>query len=104
MKEQRGDDRLKVVWTGRLVTEDDQSYPCDVCDVSLAGTLVATDAGLPIGSLALLEIDDLGEFAVEVKWVGEKQLGLSVVAGPDLMLKRFAEAGGVLSERPMLPR
>lgn len=100
--DKRGDDRLPVLWTGRLTTDDDQEFPCKIRDVSLAGTLVSTDASIPMGERLLLEIDELGEFAVEVKWSGSEQLGLLILAGPDLALKKFAEgAGGGTSEKPV---
>lgn len=103
MTDKRNDDRLPVLWTGKLTTDDDETYACEVRDVSLGGTLISTSADLPIGTRVLLEIEELGEFAVEVKWAGTQQLGLLVLAGPDLMLKRFAEgAGGETSERPVI--
>ena len=99
----RGDDRLPVLWTGRLTTDDDRKFTCKVRDISLAGTLISTDAMLDLGERLLLEIDELGEFAVEVKWSGSDQLGLLILAGPDLMLKKFAEgAGGDTSEKPVV--
>ncbi|WP_262693194.1 PilZ domain-containing protein [Kordiimonas aquimaris] len=99
----RGDDRLPVLWTGRLTTDDDKEFTCKVRDVSLAGTLISTDASLELGERLLLEIDELGEFAVEVKWSGSDQLGLLILAGPDLMLKKFAEgAGSETSNKPII--
>ncbi len=97
----RGDNRLPVLWTGKLTTDDDQVFDCKVRDISLAGTLISTDAVVGMGERLLLEIEELGEFAVEVKWSGSEQLGLLILAGPDLELKKFAEgAGGATSERP----
>ncbi len=97
----RGDNRLPVLWTGKLTTEDDQVFDCKVRDISLAGTLISTDAVIGMGERLLLEIEELGEFAVEVKWSGSEQLGLLILAGPDLELKKFAEgAGAATSERP----
>lgn len=99
----RGDDRLPVLWTGKLTTDDDAVYECKVRDISLAGTLISTDADIDMGERLLLEIDELGEFAVEVKWSGSKQLGLLILAGPDLELKKFAEgAGANTSEKPVM--
>ncbi len=99
----RGDDRLPVLWTGKLTTDDDQVYNCEVRDISLAGTLISTDATVEMGERLLLEIEELGEFAVEVKWSGSEQLGLLILAGSDLELKKFAEgSGGKTSEKPVL--
>lgn len=99
----RGDDRLPVLWTGTLTTDDDRQFACKVRDVSLAGTLISTDADIEMGERLLLDINELGEFAVEVKWSGSEQLGLLILAGPDLELKKFAEgSGGSTSERPVL--
>jgi hypothetical protein len=101
--DKRGDDRLPVLWTGKLTTDDDREYECHVRDISLAGTLISTNAKVELGERLLLEIEKLGEFAVEVKWSGSKQLGLLILAGPDLMLKKFAEgAGSEPSERPVV--
>jgi len=99
----RGDDRLPVLWTGKLTTDDDKVFDCKVRDISLAGTLISTDAAIDMGERLLLEIEELGEFAVEVKWSGSEQLGLLILAGPDLELKKFAEgAGGDTSEKPVM--
>ena len=99
--EKRLDTRLPVLWTGTLTTERDEEYPCEVRDVSHAGTLISTSASIPMGERLLLEIEGLGEFAAEVKWQGSEQLGLLILAGPDLVLKKFAEgAGSGVSSRP----
>lgn len=101
-QDKRGDDRLPVLWTGTLTTDDDRQFECKVRDISLAGTLISTDAQVAMGERLLLEIDELGEFAVEVKWSGSEQLGLLILAGPDLSLKKFAEGSGAqTSERPV---
>jgi hypothetical protein len=99
--DKRQDGRLPVLWTGTLTTEDEKSFPCQVRDISHAGTLVSCDAELPLGANLLLEIEELGEFAAQVKWQGSEQLGLMILAGPDLVLKKFAETSGAdLSEHP----
>lgn len=99
--DKRLDTRLPVLWTGTLTTENDQEFTCEVRDVSHAGTLISTTASLPMGERILLEIEGLGEFAAEVKWQGSEQLGLLILAGPDLVLKKFAEgSGAALSDRP----
>jgi len=97
----RQDGRLPVLWNGILTTDDDRVYPCQVRDISLAGTLISCEAELQLGERLLLEIKELGEFAAEVKWQGSKQLGLMILAGPDLVLKKFAEsAGAEVSQSP----
>lgn len=102
MQNKRHDDRLPVLWHGLLTTDDDREFPCQVRDVSLAGTLISCDAPLKLGERLLLEIDGLGEFAAEVKWQGSEQLGLMILAGPDLALKKFAETSGAdVSEKPL---
>ena len=65
--DKRQDGRLPVLWTGVLTTEDDTEYPCEIRDVSHAGTLISCDAELALGERLLLEIEELGEFAAEVK-------------------------------------
>jgi PilZ domain len=100
-QDKRQDGRLPVLWSGILTTEDDREFPCEICDVSHAGTLVSCDADLKLGDRLLLEIKELGEFAAEVKWQGSEQLGLLILAGPDLVLKKFAEnSGGDVSKHP----
>jgi len=102
--DKRRDNRLPVLWHGMLTTEDDRQFPCEVRDVSLAGTLITCEAALSLGDELILTIDGLGEFATEVKWQGSAQLGLAIIAGPDLMLKKFAEgSGSALSEKPVVP-
>lgn len=96
----RIDDRLPVTWKGRIITEDDKEFDCELCDISTAGTLINCSGRIPIGSEIVLQIDELGEFAGRVRWASSPQLGLLLMAGPDLALKRFAEAS---PERPVMP-
>lgn len=99
--EKRQDSRLPVLWTGTITTDDDRSFSCEVCDVSHAGTLISCEADFAMGERLLLEIEGLGEFAAEIKWKGSDQLGLLILAGPDLVLKKFTEsAGGDISKQP----
>lgn len=99
----RRDDRLPVMWLGTLTTEDDREFLCEVRDISHAGTLVSCDEEFPMGTDLLLSIDGLGEFAGRVRWLGSNQLGLMILAGPDLALKKFAlSAGGERSFQPEL--
>ncbi|MBL4838186.1 MAG: PilZ domain-containing protein [Kordiimonadaceae bacterium] len=100
--DKRNDDRLPVLWTGTLTTEDDKEYSCEVRDISHAGTLISCTAPLKMEDRILLEIEGLGEFAAAVKWQGSAQIGLSILAGPDLLLKKFAEGSGAeVSQRPI---
>jgi|GEM_PF-898917 len=100
--DQRRDDRLPVLWHGTLIDEAEFSYPCEIRDVSHAGTLVTCEQEFPMGTELILMIEDLGEFAGVVKWQGSQQLGLMILAGPDLVLKKFAEGSGAnLSKRPV---
>lgn len=102
--EKRGDDRLPVIWEGKLTTADNQSFPCEIRDVSLAGALISCDQEFGDDQQLILEIDKLGDFAGVVRWRGSKQLGLFLLAGPDLMLKKFAEAAGAaVSRMPQKP-
>ncbi|NVJ70139.1 MAG: PilZ domain-containing protein [Alphaproteobacteria bacterium] len=102
--DKRRDDRLPVLWHGTLIDENDNSYPCEIRDVSYAGTLVTCDTEFPMGTELILTIAELGEFAGVVKWQGSQQLGLMILAGPDLVLKKFAEGSGAgLSQKPVEP-
>jgi len=99
--EKRRDDRLPVLWHGKLIDENDNEYPCEIRDVSHAGTLVSCDVDMAMGTELFLVIEGLGEFASVVKWQGSHQLGLMILAGPDLVLKKFAEGSGAdLSKKP----
>ena len=102
MGERRRDDRLDVIWQAKMVIEDD-SYECEVCDVSLAGTLVKVDAPVTQGMEVLLEIKDLGDFAGIVAWIAGGKCGLTLHLGPDMLLKKYAELSGEYpSTRPAL--
>ena len=102
MGERRRDDRLDVIWQANMVL-DDNSYACEVCDVSLAGTLVKVDAPLEQGMEVLLEIKDLGDFAGSVAWIAGGKCGLTLHLGPDMLLKKYAELSGEYpSTRPAL--
>ncbi|GHF12300.1 hypothetical protein GCM10017044_02790 [Kordiimonas sediminis] len=102
--EKRNDSRLPVSWRATVTTDDETSFPVEIRDVSLAGTLVASESELPIGTQLILNVDGLGEFAGEIRWTSEGTLGLTLIAGPDLLLKKFAEkAGADLSEVPEKP-
>lgn len=99
--DRRRDSRREVFWAGTLEDESGQTFPCHVRDVSLAGVLVAAEHPFEPGADLLLTIDALGHFAGRVKWQSETEMGLMLLAGPDLMLKKFAErAGADLSVRP----
>ena len=87
----RQDDRKPVIWSATLTTEDDKVYDCEVRDVSLAGTLITTLAPLVVDSEILLSIDGLGDFAGIVRWSCNENIGLTLMAGPDLLLKKFDE-------------
>lgn len=93
-QDRRGDDRLEVTWNGSVTLQDDRNFLCRVCDVSLAGTLVKSEAPVKIGEEVLLSIPALGDFAGEVQWTQTGFFGLTLLAGPDLLLKRIAEESG----------
>ncbi len=102
--EKRNDERLPVLWHGTITTEDELSFPCQIMDVSHAGTLISVDANLALGAELVLTVEGIGEFACEIRWVGNSELGLTLIAGPDLLLKKFAEkAGASLSKSPEVP-
>ncbi len=93
MGERRRDDRLDVIWQATMIVDDD-SFDCEVCDVSLAGTLVKVDAPLEQGAEVLLRINDLGDFAGKVAWLAGGKCGLTLHLGPDMLLKKYAELSG----------
>ena len=99
--ERRTDDRLPVLWRGTLIDENDKAYPCEIRDISHAGALATCQRTFEIGTDLLLDIDGLNDFAGRVKWQGTGALGLMLLAGDDLALKRFAErAGDEISKHP----
>lgn len=87
----RRDDRLDVRWKAHLLIGDEK-LPCEVADVSFAGTLVVLSGDVHPGQEVILDVDGLGQFAARVQWTQKSRCGLSLVAGPDLLLKRLAEA------------
>lgn len=93
--ERRFDDRLAVAWPADLIL-DERQIACHVIDVSTAGTKIRLDHPEPLtkGAEAILRLPELGDFAAEVAWLGDTEVGLQIMAGPDLLLKRFAEASG----------
>lgn len=104
IQEKRGDDRLPVLWKGQLMTADNDSFPCEVRDISLAGALISCEHEFGDDQQLILKIPELGDFAGVIRWRGSKQLGLFLLAGPDLMLKKFAEAAGAeISVKPETP-
>ena len=98
------DDRLDVLWTARLEQADGRVGACTVHDISLAGILISTDEPVTAGEELLIEIEGIGSFAGRLMWRHDKQGGVALVAGPDLLLKKFAErAGEALSTHPEKP-
>ncbi len=102
LPDKRKDDRLAVRWQGVLSGDNGlEDIPCDVVDISEAGALVRADVTPPMDADLLLTIDGLGDFAGRVKWVGNKSVGLMLLAGSDLDLKKFAvKAGAETSTHP----
>ncbi len=90
--ERRWDSRLPVVWQGTVTTLDDEVFPCGICDVSTAGTLIKCAADLSMNTQVVLTIDGIGDFASRVQWISGDQTGMQLLVGPDMLLKRFAEA------------
>jgi hypothetical protein len=101
----RQDARKPVIWKATLTTNDDKVFDCEVRDVSLAGTHVTCLAPLAIKDEVLLTIDGLGDFAGEVCWVRNENIGLTLLVGPDLLLKKFDERNPNKSgsNDPLLP-
>lgn len=89
---------MPVLWTGEI-ERDDEKFSCDIGNVSLAGTLIRCDTLLELGDEVLLRIGELGEFAGEVAWFKPPYYGLRLLAGPDMVLKKFAEASGEYPSR-----
>lgn len=102
MGERRKDDRLDVIWQATMLV-DDIPFDCEVCDVSLAGTLVKVDAPVEQGTEVLLRIKELGDFAGIVAWKAGEKCGLTLHLGPDMLLKKYAELSGEYpSTRPAM--
>lgn len=90
--EKRLDERKPVVWHATLTLDDDSVIECEVRDVAYAGTLVTCEQDLNLEDEVLLSIDGLGDFAGIVKWKKGIEKGLILLGGPDLLLKKFADA------------
>lgn len=101
----RQDTRKPVIWTAKLTTVDDKVFDCEVRDVSLAGTHVTCLAPLSVKDEVMLSIEGLGDFAGEVCWTRNENIGLTLIAGPDLLLKKFDERNpsGSETKDPLLP-
>ena len=100
-QERRSDDRLPVLWKGTLEAANGETFPCELRDVSLAGALISCAKEFDDSEQLVLTIDGIGDFAGTVRWRGSDTLGLLLLAGPDLMLKKFAEkAGAEVSTEP----
>ena len=100
----RIDDRLPVRWTATLTDENDKSYDAEIRDISTAGALISCGQDFEIGTDLFLEIQELGEFAGRVCWQGSGSMGLILLVGADLALKKFAEmAGADVSAQPQTP-
>lgn len=99
------EERKPVIWTAKLTTMDDKVFDCEVRDVSLAGTHVTCLAPLTIKDEVMLSIDGLGDFAGEVCWIRNENIGLTLMAGPDLLLKKFDERNPSKTEvnDPLIP-
>ncbi|WP_313982532.1 PilZ domain-containing protein, partial [Iodidimonas nitroreducens] len=89
--DRRHDQRMNVSWPATIITQNDQIWPCDILDVSWAGTHIASPAPLVLGEELILDIPNLGEFAARVQWQHEKGYGLTLLLGPDLLLRHYAE-------------
>ncbi|WP_281301324.1 PilZ domain-containing protein [Iodidimonas sp. MBR-14] len=89
--DRRHDLRMNVSWPAKIITQNDQIWPCDILDVSWAGTHIASPAPLVLGEELILDIPNLGEFAARVQWQHEKRYGLTLLLGPDLLLRHYAE-------------
>lgn len=104
-RDARKDERKPVVWPGTLTLDDDSLHDCQVVDVAFAGTLIETQAPIQKGDEVILTIAELGDFAASVKWAEDNAKGLLLLAGPDLLLKKFSEASGRdLSTKPVATR
>ncbi|HKJ74477.1 MAG TPA: PilZ domain-containing protein [Alphaproteobacteria bacterium] len=89
----RTDERMLVDWAGLVTLENDTSVSCVILDVSLAGVQIESDADVAIGDELVLFIPSVGSFAGTVRWLAGRRKGISLEAGPDLLLKRIAEDG-----------
>lgn len=101
----RRDERKSVMWQATITTVDDKVFDCEVRDVSLAGTHITTLAPLEIDDEVMLTIDGLGDFAGEVRWKCNENIGLILMVGPDLLLKKFDERNPTKAEQsdPLMP-
>ena len=89
--DRRHDLRMNVSWPARIISINDQIWPCDILDVALAGTHIACAGPFALGEELILDIPNLGEFAARVQWQHEDRYGLTLLLGPDLLLRHYAE-------------
>jgi len=90
--ERRDQARKDVLWHGTVTLEDQTIHSCLVSDVSMAGTLIVCEAAVNDQDEMMLKVDGLGIFGCQVRWHCNNKIGLELVMGQDLLLKRFNEA------------
>lgn len=92
--EHRIDERLAVMWPA-VITIQDIEYSCEVANVSTAGALLKFCREVEMDQEVMLDIPEFGLFAGEVAWCNNPFYGIKIMAGPDLDLKRHADAFGL---------
>jgi len=89
--DRRDQARKDVLWHGTVTLEDKSIHSCLVSDVSMAGTLIVCEAPIKDQDEMMLKVDGLGMFGCQVRWHCNNKIGLELVMGQDLLLKRFEE-------------
>lgn len=90
--ERRDQNRKDVLWHGTVTLADKTIQSCLVSDVSMTGTLIVCEATVNDKDEMMLKVDGLGMFGCQVRWHCNNKIGLELVMGQDLLLKRFEEA------------
>lgn len=76
--ERRGARRSSVLHAARLLAGDDVCE-CEVLNISEGGAKVRMYERAPLDSNVTLSIDDLGDFATEIMWRKDMELGLCFI-------------------------
>lgn len=87
--ERRDQRRKDVTWTGRLLRGSD-AVPCIVRDVSAGGCRVDCDEPLLPNTTAVLDIDEIGQVMVRVRWGNGGRHGVRFLERRSRVLALFA--------------
>ena len=82
--ETRRFERTTVLWSGKLIFQE-QSVACVIVNISSGGAMVrAEDSGIFVTSV-VLRSSRFGDLAAEVVWRQDEEIGLKFVDDPEIV-------------------